>query len=1016
MDDELSFGRWVKVRRVALGLTQAKLADRMGYSTVTIRKIESDDLRPSRQIAEKLAEVLAIAPDEHSDFIRHARGEAGTEHGHRTHPKVTPHPSILPQTGSLPLFLREQSVAVTPPPVFVGRDRELAELTAALQTARSGKGQILFVIGGAGRGKTMLVQEFARQAQSADPELLIVSGYGNVHTGIGDPYLPFREALTMLTGEVEAKWAGGLVTADHARRLWEAMPLTIAAVVEHAPDLVDSFVPSKGLRERAATFNRADAKWFEQLVTLTSADASAKLEQQRIFVQYTAALTAIARQRPLLLILEDLHWVDAASSSLLFYLSRKVSQSRILIVGTYRPDELALNRGDIQHPLAGILSELKRWHGDIWLDLGELAPIEGRHFVEAYLDTQPNRLGAAFREALFRRTGGHALFTVELLREMQERGDLRKDADGQWIEGPAVDWNKLPTKVEGVIEKRIQRLEKDLQSILSIASIEGETFTAEVVARVQQLNERGLIQQLSRELDRRHRLVTAQILTWLGQQRLSLFRFRHQLFQHYLYTNLAEIERTYLHEAVGSVLETIYGEQTEQVAVQLAHHFEQAGLRSKAVHYLLQAGQQAGRLSANQEAIAHLSKGLALLETLPDSAERAQTEIELQIALGNALMATKGYAAAEVEQTYNRARELYQQVYAGETSHIFPILYGQIAYRLIRGEHQTAHQLAVEFLDLAQRRQDPVIIVAHRVVGWRFCMGELLAARPHFEQIAALYNPEQHRALTFRYGQEPGQAGLSAGAVVLWLLGYPEQAGRWSHQAVMLAQEASHSHSLVFSLVFRSITHQFCQEMAVAKERAEEAIAVCAQQGFANWLAWGMILRGWALVKMGQGEAGPAQIDQGLAAARATGTEFFRTYFLALLADTYQTVGQPEAGLAVLAEALAHVEKTEERFWEAEVYRLKGKLLLMHSGGKERARVDLLADVESDFQRAIDIARRQQAKSLELRATTSLCRLWQAQGKRAEGHALLAEIYGWFTEGFDTADLIEAKTLLEALK
>jgi len=902
----------------------------------------------------------------------------------------------------------------------VAREQELAELEAALATARSGAGQILFVIGGGGRGKTMLVQEFARQAQIADAELLVVSGYGNAHTGIGDPYLPFREALTMLTGDVEAKWAGGLITADHARRLWEAMPLTIPALVEYAPDLVGSFVPGKGLRERAATFAPADAPWFNQLGALTSADAGAKLEQQRIFAQYTAALTAIARQRPLLLFLEDLHWVDSASSGLLFHLSREAGRSRMLIVGTYRPDEVALSRGEIPHPLADILSELKRWHGDIWLDLGELAPAEGRRFVEAYLDTQPNRLGPEFREALFRRTGGHALFTVELLREMQERGDLRQDEQGQWVEGPAIDWHTLPARVEGVIEKRIQRLEKELQAILTIASVEGEIFTAEVVARVQQLNERGLVQQLSRELDRRHRLVTAQILAWFGQQRLSLYRFRHQLFQHYLYHNLAEMERVYLHEAVGSVLEAIYGEQTEPVAVQLARHFEQAGLREKAVNYLLQAGKRAGRLSANQEAIAHLTKGLALLESLPDTPERAQKELELQIALGNALMATKGYAAAEVEQTYNRAWQLCQQVYAGETSQIFPILYGRWVFYIIRGEHQTAYQLAQEFLHLAQRQQDPAIVVAHRCMGWSFCMGELVSARPHFEQIAALYNPEQHRPLTFQYGQDPGSAGLSAGAFDLWLLGYPEQARRWSDQAIILGREASHAHSLAYSLIFSSWFHQFCQERAVAQERAEEAIAICTKQGLALWLAWGTITRGWALAEQGQGEAGIAQIRQGLAAAPATGAEgFFRTYFLALLAQAYQTVGQPEAGLRVLAEAVAQVEKTGERFWEAEIYRLKGELLLKAEGeGLARSVVEGMQDAESPegcFLKAIEIARRQEGKSLELRATVSLGRLWQQHGKKDEARHMLAEIYGWFTEGFDTVDLRQAKALLEGL-
>src|SRR6185503_16526470 len=256
--------------------------------------------------------------------------------------------------------------------------------------------------------------------------------------------------------------------------------------------------------------------------------------------------------------------------------------------------------------------------------------------------------------------------------------------------GSAINWNTLPARVEGVIEKRIQRLEKELRAILTIASVEGETFTAEVVARVQQVQERALVQRLSQELDKQHRLVTAQVLAWLGSQRLSLYRFRHHLFQQYVYHSLTEMERVYLHEAVGSVLEAIYGEQSEQVAVQLARHFEQAGLTEKAVTYLLQAGKRAGRLSAYREAIAHVSNGLALLERLPDTAERAQTELELHIALGTALIATKGNAAAEVEQTYRRAYELYQQLYAGETAQIFPILYGRQIHYLVRGAHRTA--------------------------------------------------------------------------------------------------------------------------------------------------------------------------------------------------------------------------------------------------------------------------------------------------------------------------------------
>src|SRR5262249_54235152 len=301
---------------------------------------------------------------------------------------------------------------------------------------------------------------------------------------------------------------------------------------------------------------------------------------------------------------------------------------------------------------------------------------------------------------------------------------------------------------------------------------------------------------------KRHRLVVAHILAWLGTQRLSFYRFRHQLFQHYVYHSLTEIERAYLHEAVGSVLEALYDQQSGQIAGQVGRHFEQAGFREKAVTYLLQAGKRAARLSANQEVIAHVSKGLTLLERLPDTPERAQTELELQIGLGNALMATKGFGAAEVEQTYSRAWQLCHQLYAGETSQIFPILYGRQVYYLVRGEHRRAYQLEQEFLDLAQRQQAPAMIVAHRCMGWSFCLGELVPARAHFEQVAALYNVEHHRRLTYQYAQDPGPAGLIAGAFDLWLLGYGEQARRWSDQAGVLARGAAHAHSRAYTLSF----------------------------------------------------------------------------------------------------------------------------------------------------------------------------------------------------------------------
>jgi DNA-binding SARP family transcriptional activator len=918
---------------------------------------------------------------------------------------------------ALPLFLSSASQPSSPPAPFVARERELSALSVALESASVGRGQILFVIGGAGRGKTMLVQEFARRAQAADAELMMVSGHCNAHTGLGDPYLPFREALNMLTGELETRWAAGLITRQQAKCLWELMPVSLPALVEHAPDLIGNFVSGQALLNRAATFATNEMPWFNQLTASVREADRVRLEQPRLFSQYTALLKAIAARQPLLFILEDLHWVDPSSSALLFHLSREVSDSHILIVGTYRPDEVALNWGDGSHPLADIVSELKRRHGDIWLDLGDLAPMEGRQFVAAYLDTQPNRLGVAFREALFRQTEGHALFTVELLREMQAQGDLRQDEQGNWTEGETINWNTLPAKVEGVIEKRLTRLGVALQTVLAVASVEGETFTAEVVAAVQQLNERELVQQLSRELDKRQRLITAQGLEWVGEQRLSLYRFRHHLFQHYLYHNLDQMERTYLHEAVGNVLETLYGEQTEQVAVQLAHHFEQAGLTQKAINYLLQAGQRASQLSAHEEAVTHLSRGLALLETLPDSPEHTRQELDFQIALGNTLMITRGYAAPEVGQTFNQARELCQRI--EEIAKLFSVLHGLYRFYLVRGELQTARELGEQLLDLAQSQRDPVLLVgAHRALGnTLYYLGEFRAAQAHFEQGLSFYDPQHHRLYVLLYGQDEGIGCLSYMAWTLWHLGYPDQALNKSQEALNLAQALPHPYSLAYAQLFAAIHSQLRREVQATREQAEAAMALSTEQGFTFWAAWGMMYRGWALVKQGQGEEGISQISQGLADCQAAGAVVHRR--LALLAEAYGNLDQPEAGLTLIAEALATAYHQGDRRGESELYRIKGELLLKaREASGETAYTDadeVEESPEASFLKAIEVARRQSAKSLELRAVLSLSGLWRQRGKKAEVRQMLAEIYSWFTEGFDTADLKEAKALLEAL-
>jgi predicted ATPase len=405
---------------------------------------------------------------------------------------------------------------------------------------------------------------------------------------------------------------------------------------------------------------------------------------------------------------------------------------------------------------------------------------------------------------------------------------------------------------------------------------------------------------------------------------------------------------------------------------------------------------------------------------------RAQQELALHLTLGVPLQAIRGYSSPEVKATYTRARELFQQV--GETRQLFPVLFGLRTFYQVQGEFLAARELGEQLLGLAQKEQDPALLVAaYRALGSTlFHLGELGAAQAYLEQSLTLYDSQRHRSHQFLYGIEPGVFGLTDAAWVLWHLGYPDQARQKSDAARTLAQELSHPFSLGAARVYAAMLRQLRRERPLTQEWAEAAITLAHEQGFPLWLGQGSVLQGWAQAEQGQSEEGISQIRQGLATYQAIGAGLFRSYFLVLLAEAYGKAGQAEDGLAALAEALEVVDTSGERFYEAELYRLKGQLTLQKfqvSGSKFQVQNSSASGVRSPaseaeecFLRAIEIAQRQQAKSLELRAVMSLSRLWQHQGKREEARQMLAEIYNWFTEGFDTKDLQEAKALLEELE
>jgi predicted ATPase len=571
-----------------------------------------------------------------------------------------------------------------------------------------------------------------------------------------------------------------------------------------------------------------------------------------------------------------------------------------------------------------------------------------------------------------------------------------------------LDWETLPARVEAVIAERIGRLPDPLQAALRVASVEGEVFTAEVVARVRAVDDGELVGRLSSELDRQHRLVHAHGIQRVDGQRLSHYRFRHILFQRYLYGGLDEVERAHLHEAVGRALETLYEAQTEQkaaIAGPLARHFEEAGIALKAIPYLRQAGERAVQLSAFEEGIAHLARGLVLCMAQPDSPERAQQELALQLALGMAWVGCQAYGP-QGEEAYTRARELCQQL--GETAQLCLVLGRLSIFHYVRSEHQKARELAEQALSLAQRTRDPLhVALGHRYLGCiLLCLGEYTTARAHLEQMIAFYEPEHHhRSLVSLRGSDAGTSALAYAACCLWCLGYPEQAAQRSQKALSLARELNHPFSLADVLCYAGCMLSELRRDAQALMAYAEELGQLAQKVPA-WSGAGPCFRGEALILSGQVQEGMAQLREGMAIEESIGVWYYLPGRLLFLAEAQARAGQPEEGLDTLDQALALVERTDERYWEAELHRLRAELLLMQSAETE---------AEVSLHKAIAVARGQSAKSWELRATTSLARLWQAQGRIDEARQALAEIYGWFTEGFDTPDLSEARALLKDL-
>jgi predicted ATPase len=707
---------------------------------------------------------------------------------------------------------------------------------------------------------------------------------------------------------------------------------------------------------------------------------SPQRQRQHTLETLLAWLHREAQRQPVLLLVEDLHWLDPSTLELLSLLVEQCAQWCLCLVLTARPEF---------HPPWAMAAHFTS------LTLRRLAPAEVERLATHVVGGKA--LPPAVLQEVMHKTDGVPLFVEELTKTVLASGLLEEQEDRYALHGPLPPL-VIPATLHDALLARLDRLAA-AKVVAQLGAVIGRIFTYDLLQAVAPLDTATIQGALAQ-------LVEAEVVAQRGLPPQATYSFKHALIQDTAYQSLLKSTRQQYHHRIAQALEQHLPDMAQRQPELVAQHYTAAGLVAQAIPYWQRAGERALAHSAYQEAVSHLTTALTLLTTLPESRERSQQELTIQMTLGIALWATKGGNAPEVEQLYIRARVLCEQV--GESHQLFRILWGLWRAYSNRGDYQTMQALGEQLLDLAQHQHDPdLLLEAHHAL-WTslFSSGELSAARVHQEQGLRLYNPQRHRVYTTLYsGHDPGVCGHYRAAPVLWLLGYPDQAGASSQAAIALAQQLAHPFSLIVALYWAAILHHLRREVPLTQKHAEAAMTITADR---EVLKGGTgSLRGWALAVSGQ-EEGITQILQSLADDQATGATRDRPYHLALLAEASAQVGQTAEGLDALAEALEIVPQSAVRWWEAELYRLRGELLLLDPGVH-------LREVEACFQRALDIARRQQAKSLELRAAMSLSRLWQRQGRRAEAHQLLAEIYGWFTEGFDTADLLEAKALLEAL-
>ena len=855
------------------------------------------------------------------------------------------------------------------PRTTVGREAERAILRRAYGRVKDGQSLLVAIAGEAGIGKTSLIEDFLAELATRPERPIVARGRCSERLAGAEAYLPILEALDSLLHR-----AGG----DSLQTLMKAVAPT----------------------------------WYVQVAT-RSVEASTMAElradtstasQERMKREVGAFFQDISRPRPIVVFLDDLHWADVSTIDILNYLAGRFADMRVLFLATYRPAEMALT----QHPFLGISNNLRLRGVLEEIALGFLEPAD----VDRYLALQfpEHRFPPDFAAMIHAKTEGSPLFMADLVRYLKDAGGIVEE-NGAWVLARSLSDlpRDMPESVRSMIARKIEQLEERDRALLVVASVQGHEFDSAIVSEAAEMDPSQVEERLD-VLERVHVFVKRGAEHEFPDLTLTLgYTFVHVLYQNMLYASLQPTRRALLSGRVARALVAHHDPSAPQapgMAARLAVLFEAAREFAASAGYYFTAAQHAARLFAFREALSLADRGLKVLRGMPAGPVRTQQELGLQMIRGLALRMMKGWAAAEIEPVFARARELCQEL--DDPPEVIPVRWALTLFHAIRGDLRVYRERADELMVQAQSSGNPAyLMAAHHLVGVsREFLGDMVEASRILDRGRELHDPAQHMTHTAMFGLDPGMIGRAMSSRPLWVLGYPDRADARARETLALARSQRQPVTLAFALVVAQGIHLYRGEWQEAIAMGDEIVALSREYELKQETEWGRSFQGAAVAGTGRVADGIAQLQNSLEVQQAIGSGLVRTAFLALLAEMLGAAGRTEEGLRVIEEGFAHAEKTLEGGYLAELHRVRGVLL---------AQVGDVSGAEVSLRKAIDYAREQQAKSFELRAATVLARLLADANRRDDARALLAPVYEWFTEGHTTRDLRAARETLEAL-